>query len=64
MKKTFTYRGEALSDERAEEIATEALADLDTMNDAEARRRTRPFGDRSVMVDHDEAVRKTVGLSS
>lgn len=44
MTKTFTYQGEALTDEHAEEIATEALADLDAMSDAEARRRTRPSG--------------------
>ena len=44
MTKTFTYRGEPLTDERAEEIATEALADLDAMSDDEARGRTRPPG--------------------
>ena len=44
MTKTFTHKGKLLTDERAEKIAAEALADLDAMIDDEARRRTRPPG--------------------
>ena len=44
MTKTFTYQGEPLTDERAEEVATEVLADLDAMSDGDARGRTRPPG--------------------
>lgn len=44
MTKAFTYQGEPVTDERAEELATEALADLDAMSNGEARGRTRPPG--------------------
>ncbi|MHB8328885.1 MAG: ribbon-helix-helix protein, CopG family [Acidimicrobiales bacterium] len=44
MTKTFTHKGKPLTDERAEKIAAEALADLDAMSDNEARKRTRPPG--------------------
>ena len=44
MTKAFTYKGEPLTDERAERIAVEALADLDAMSDGEALERTRPTG--------------------
>lgn len=44
MTKTFTHKGKPLTDERAENIAAEVLADLDTMSDDEARKRTRPPG--------------------
>ena len=45
MTKTFTFEGEPLTDERAEGIASETLADLDAMSDGEARGRTRPAGE-------------------
>ena len=44
MTKAFTYQGEPVTDERAVELAAEALADLDAMSDGEARGRTRPPG--------------------
>jgi hypothetical protein len=44
MTKTFTFEGEPLTDERAEGIASETLADLDAMSDGEASGRTRPLG--------------------
>ena len=44
MTKAFTYQAEPVTDERAEELATEGLADLDAMSDGEARGRTRPPG--------------------
>lgn len=44
MTETFAYEGQPLTEKRAEQIAAEALADLDAMSDGEVDRRSRPPG--------------------